>query len=299
MLELTKHHFVPWSYLRYFAIDPDTPRKKSIIHMWDRKAAVECVQKTENVQCYVRGQNTVAELPDPEFFEKRYAEIDAALGEIIKLMLGTVRQPSTNMAFNPKNKDVLASHLMLLFKRQPTVLDDALTKTNNAIDIVKEMVRTEYKDILLAPAIERVLASKSAKQYALELSMTLVGEGVEALQNKVWIYCRNETDIPFVTSDYPLCPQYISSYAGRGIADPGCVLFFPIAPDALIYLVDSIHFKEDQDKYFDNAIEPIHNRDFVLMANFLQHRNCSRQIYSNQSLSPSVYTHPDEIVDSQ
>lgn len=299
MPKLPKHHFVPWSYLRYFAIDPGAPRKTSTIYMWDKKAAVGCVQKTDGVQCYVRGQNTVGELPDPDFYEKRYSEVDAALGEIIGLMLTTIRQSSASIAFNPKNKDVLANHLMLLFRRQPAVLENTLMKTNNAIGAVKDMMRSEYGNVLPTEALERVLASKSAKQYALEMSMTLAGNGVDALRNKVWIYCRNETDIPFVTGDYPLCQQTIPSYMGGGMADPGCVFFFPIAPDALIYMVDPVHFLSNQNKYFDNIIEPIYNRDFVLMANHLQHCICSRQIYSNQPLSPSVYTHPDEIANSK
>lgn len=292
---LAKHHFVPWSYLRYFAIDPKAPRKTSTINMWDKKANVERIQKTDSVKCYVRGQNTVDELPDPEFYEKRYAEVDAALGKIIILLLQTLRQASSDSAFNPQYKEMLAQYIMLLFKRQPTVLMDALSKTEDAIDIVKEMMHTEYKGILTTPKIERLLDSKSTKQLALELSMELVGDGVEVLRNKVWIYCRNETDVPFVTSDYPLCPHIISSYNGKGMADPGCAFFFPVAPDALIYMIDSVHFLSDQKEYFDNAIEPIYNRDFVLIANHLQHSNCTRQIYSNITLSPVIYTHPDEI----
>ena|GEM_PF-6953522 len=295
MPHLAKHHFVPWSYLRYFAIDPKAPRKTSTIHMWDKRAHVERIQKTDSVQCYVRGQNTVSGLPDPEFYEKRYAEVDVALGEVIRLLLQTLRQASPDSAFNPKNKDMLAQHIMLLFKRQPTVLRDALTKTENAIDIVKETMRAEYKGFLPTPKLESLLASKSTKQYALELSMELVGNGAEALRNKVWVYCRNETDVPFVTSDYPLCPQFIPSYNDKGMADPGCVFFFPIAPDALIYMIDSVHFLPNQKEYFDNAIEPIHNRDFVLMANHLQHSTCTRQIYSNETLTPEIYAHPDEI----
>lgn len=264
--------------------------------MWDKIASVGAMQKTDAVQCYVRGQNRVEELPDPEFYEKRYAEADAALGGIIGLLLQTLRQSSTDSVFNPKNKDILAQHFMLLFKRQPTVLEDALTKTQKAVDSVREMMRAEYKGILPTQSIERVLASKSPKQYALELSMELVGGGAEALRNKVWIYLRNETDIPFVTSDYPLCPQFIPSYNGKGMLDPGCIFFFPVAPDALVYMIDPIHFDPNQKKYFDNAIEPIRDRDFVLIANHLQYSNCTRQIYSHQSICPAVYTHPEEAV---
>ena len=261
--------------------------------MWDKKASVECIQKTDSVQCYVRGQNTVEGIDDPEFYEKRYAEIDASLSEIIRLLLQTVRQSDVDSAFNPKSKDMLAQYFMLLFKRQPTVLNDALMKTENAIYFVKEMMRKEYESVLPTPVIERVLASKSTKQYALELSMELVGDGAESLRDKVWIYWHNETDIPFVTSDYPLCSQLISSYGGKRMADPRCVFFFPVSPDVLVYMIDPIHFTPCQIKYFDNAIEPLYNRDFVLMANHLQYNNCTRQIYSNQPLDPTVYTHPD------
>lgn len=128
MSKLPKHHFVPWSYLRYFAIDPESDRKKSKICMLDKRPSVKSpirIEKTDKVECYVRGQNTVEELDDPELFEKQYADIDAALGKIISMMLQTIRQSPENLCFNPENKVVLSNHIMLLFKRQPTVFRDA------------------------------------------------------------------------------------------------------------------------------------------------------------------------------
>jgi hypothetical protein len=290
-----KHHFVPWSYLRYFATDSNASRKNSVIHMWDKEASIERIEKTDKVKCYVRGQNTVEELVDPEKYEKLYADSDAALGEIVRLLLQTTRQAPLGSSFNPKNKDVLAQHIMLLLKRQPTVLSDTLTKIDNIIDKADATLRLEYKDVLPTSVLDRVLASRSAKQYAIELSMTLNGSGFEALRNKVWVYCRNETGVPFITSDFPLCPQFIPSYSGGGMADPGCLLFFPVAPDVLIYMVDPIHYTPEEKEYFDNAIEPICNQDFVLIANYAQYSMCTRQIYSNKLLSPAIYTHPDVI----
>ena len=66
MSKAPKHHFVPWSFLRYFAIDPEASRKTSTIHMWDKKASVECIQKTDSVQCYVRGLKLDIRLITPE-----------------------------------------------------------------------------------------------------------------------------------------------------------------------------------------------------------------------------------------
>lgn len=299
MPNLPKHHFVPWSYLRYFTIDPNEHRKTSTIHMWDKIASVGSIQKTDRVKCYVRGQNTIEHLLEPEFYEQRYAKIDADFGEILGLLLRTARLEAWGSKLNPQNKDVLARHFMLLYKRQPTVLYDAFAKTNNALNIVAEMMRSEYKDILPAPVIERILTAKNAKQYALELSMVPVGEGVEALLKKVWIYCRNETGIPFITSDYPLCLQLISSYNGKGMPDPGCLFFFPVAPDVLVYMIDPIHFTPKQKEYFDNAVVSVPNRDFVLVANDLQHSNCARQIYANKPLSPDIFVHPDDLLRKQ
>ena len=288
-----KHHFVPWSYLRYFSIDPKSDRKSSIIYVYDRITSSSFIDKTEDVKCYEKGQNTVPELPDPEHYEILYTEADNQLSKAGRSLLQRLRN-------DPENATIDKSHLsylmILLFKRQPFIFRDVSSKITNNIEDVKNSIREEYQNILPYSLVEQVINSKTVAQYAHEISLNVIGNGFEALKNKVWFVFINKTDIPFITSDNPLCPQLLPNfvYNKKGISDSACAFFFPLSPDVIIYMIDSVHTHRDKTNRFDYTIENLDDKDFVIFANNHQLTYCTRQIYSNQEITPEMYSIPSK-----
>ncbi|HKP91205.1 MAG TPA: DUF4238 domain-containing protein [Thermoleophilaceae bacterium] len=166
--------------------------------------------------------DAVAELGhDPLTMEKQFADLEGQVACITSQWLDWIRvaKPGDPIPIPEPNRDLVALFLSLQFLR-----------TADARDILARLASASTEGSL-----------GKAEQRSLHIEALWDDELVSGFTSRIrsaeWIFARNMTEVPFVTSDNPVAFRSAdnSMWVKVGVLGPGTYAVYPLAPDVVMY----------------------------------------------------------------
>jgi hypothetical protein len=159
---------------------------------------------------------------DPLTMEKQFAELEHEVALITAQWMGWLRdcEPEDRIEIPEANREIVALHIALQHLRT-----------------------ADKRDLLKAFAEQRVYKRTLTKEEASELHTYMLWreDSFRSLQKRIqecsWLFARNDTAIPFVTSDNPLLFKTGDNrmWVKVSIFSEGTYAVYPLAPDLIMY----------------------------------------------------------------
>ncbi|WJN47599.1 DUF4238 domain-containing protein (plasmid) [Priestia aryabhattai] len=320
MGKVKNQHYVPQSYLEYFANKKgqvwvyDKVRDKKFIsniegiasqryfydvpfdQILDSLSKIESISN-ENIQ---ELRNTLDELhysTSEEAKQSMEQNVEKFFSEKVegnfKKLLDNIRtrytmtpRPSYSQAFNDEER----AHLSVLlgfqivrskeFRESYFEMKESMTQVT--VDMLASYYDKDYKDgsIVAIPGFESKPLEHANLIYS-ELPFKIA----EAISSHYWFIGVNETQMPFYTSDDPIIkqPHTEDPFGGMasGFASPGIEVAMPIS-SKLILIIREKSFHGDC-KSVDKLYMPITNEQNIIYYNSLQVLQCNSQVYCHEN----------------
>jgi hypothetical protein len=260
------HHYVPQFHLRRFADEEQR------LWVWDRDQDRVFRTVTGSVAAetqFYRLSQDKADGHDPLEMERQLASLEGEVAIITGQWLDWLRDmnPLEQVPIPAVNREIVSLYLAVQYLR-----------TADTRDI---LARLSHADQRVAPSDEE------ARRLHTELlwDETLVNGLAWRLHKSNWLFARNLTQTPFVTSDNPVTFRSADNrrWLRAGITTPGTYAGFPMAPDLILYC----HPKEppwvELDRFadklspveMDDAMAESENSGQVFMATRFLFSNCN------------------------
>lgn len=150
---------------------------------------------------------------------------------------------------------------------------------------------TEQRDILaLFAAQTNLYKSGISHEEKINLhaqmlcSVGLVDEIAERIDQSIWLFARNNTNIPFWTSDNPVSFKTGDNrmwLKGSGILSLGSYVVFPITPWYVLYCKEPTYWAKVKD--FDCCLSPVE-----LTSEMVEHENAGQVFMATRfAISPT------------
>lgn len=243
-----KQHYVPRMYLRHFTNDGE--------HIWtfDKPRRVSYRPSVMDVAV----QKFFYDLPpegcssdtgddivrDPQFVEKALSQAEGRFAVILSTLLPEL----TRRGLSQEAKEGLAPFVGLQFVRSLAFRQD-IAQLGEGINRAMAAVEAEaggpvpiYGPNRQPMEFERFEAEQARVMQAQCIMGELAtGDMARVLSNHVWFIGRNDSPMPFYTSDNPLVRHAnVNSKlkSCSGIASEGIEVVLPLTPDAILIMVD-------------------------------------------------------------
>jgi hypothetical protein len=260
------HHYVPQFYLRRFT---DSSGR---LFLWDRDRDRVFRTRPNGVAAennFYWHEELAVLGHDPLVMEKQFSQLEGEVAIITGQWLDWLRdmKPMEKIDIPAINRELVSLYIALQFLRT-----------------------ADARDILAAVAEQKVYQKpvSEAEKRLLHLEMLWKDSVYEALaeriRNATWIFGRNTTATPFITSDNPVAFRAgdNSMWLKTGMFNQGTYSVFPMAPDIVMYC----HPKEppwEKLGKFDCCLSPVTFTDkLVVSDNLAQVFMASRFIISSR-----------------
>lgn len=260
------HHYVPQFHLRRFT-DP-----AGKLWVWDRdhdrifRASPGAIAAEKQ---FYRLAQYEALGHDPMTMEKQLSALEGEVSRITDQWLAWLRAmaPLDVVEIPPANREIISLHIALQFLRTAGTREilSALAQPDGGQPLTSDEQRRLHTEVLWDDELVKKLASR--------------------YDHSAWIFARNRTSIPFVTSDNPVAFRSHDNrrWLRAGITSLGTYVVFPLAPDIVMYC----HPKElpwDNLEQFANRLSPVELDDAMVQSeNSGQVFMASRFVISNRS----------------
>jgi hypothetical protein len=261
------HHYVPRLYLRNFANEDGRlwvydKQSDSVFPVAPAKIAAE--------NDFNRLPLPLAHLGDPLSVESAFAKLESSMAPVLARMVAQARAGSA--------QDVL----------EISTHDRVLVTEFVASQYFRTLEMRELLSFLLSD-IGSEFQSLSADEQKAALFSFFGSAGVieamsESIHEAVWIFAKNGSAVPLVTSDHPVCIKSRDSRTWVKGVDPltdGRYIVLPLSPDVVMYCKEKSSWEAL--RRFDCAISPV-----ILDAEMVEHENAgqafaaTRFLFSNQ-----------------
>jgi hypothetical protein len=269
-------HYVPKFYLKRFSVEGN--QKEIIVYAFDSKKFIPRASiKHQASKSYFYGKD--------EVIEKKLASKEGKWAAALRQI---------EVESIPPNSSVLYYELL-----QFTITTDLRNPVRKLLNdrIIERTAINQRDNVLRDPAINPLLKAVTAtyvESWILEEKRVSIQKMLDKVQSMERIasdlklvLVRNETEIPFMTSDYPVIHynQLYESKSGAknnstGYSSLGCQLFFPISDTTLLIFYDSLIYSlSTKDK------KPLATKTDVDFLNRLQALNSATTIFGNERLT--------------
>jgi hypothetical protein len=263
MNEPKLHHYVPRFYLRSFL---DIKRQ-----LWIYDKSTDRVFKTSPDRIaaethFYRLPEPLTGASDPLQFEKALSNLESKTSNIFARLI------------------IEAGHLAAAEK---VSLSDEERKLLSEFIATQHFRTLELRDLILflmeeAGIIEEDLGTQegAALYFSVLSDSGLLEELASSIYHSIWIFAKNETATPFITSDHPVCVKNGDNRSwikGIGALENGRYVVFPISPSLVLYCKDSGYWSAL--RKFDSCISPVKLDDGMV-----HHENCGQAFMASRFL---------------
>lgn len=249
------HHYVPQFYLRRFA---DAAGR---LWAWNKEKDAAFATSPGGLAAerdFYRQEWLAVDGHDPMIMERQFADLETEVAAITGQWLDWLRVAAAGdvIPMPGPNREIVALYLALQHLRT-----------------------ADFRDILSAYAAETADEDLSAAEVAEAHTALLWREDVfrplqARLQAGAWIFARNLTDRPFVSSDNPLAFKTGDNrqWVKAGVMVPEVYAVYPVAPDVILYC-HPLEGRAAALQKFDATLSPV-----VLDDEMVEHEN-SGQVF--------------------
>lgn len=213
------HHYVPQFYLRRFA-DP-----KGRLWLWDRDRDRIFQAGTNSVAAerhFYRLTELIEHGHDPLTMEKQFSDLEGQVSRITGEWIEVLRQvdPLRPIGIPAINRELVGLFLALQFLRTADTRDILAAfaqEVGDLSDPSPEEKRRNHTDLLW--------------------NERLFGPLAKRIQSCIWMFGRNETSLPFLTSDNPVAFRTNDNrmWLKAGIHSQDSYIVYPLSPDLVMY----------------------------------------------------------------
>jgi len=212
------HHFVPQFYLRRFG---DSAGK---LWVWDRDKDRTFKAKSKSVAAannFYRFDRLATVGHDPLTMEKQLSHLEGEVAKITAQWLSWLRQaqPMDKIPIPEINRELVASYIAIQFLRAADARR-LLSFFDRAVSD-KPMTEEEIEDAHIQLLWDEDFVSCFSKR----------------IQISTWMFGRNATRLPFITSDNPVAFRTGDNriWLRTAVLSSGTYVVFPLAPDIVMY----------------------------------------------------------------
>lgn len=301
MSRVKNEHFVPQSYLKFFANLRNTKKNIYQTIVFDKvnntfysqnvdKVAAEgkFFHFPEEINVDANIKEMIKYMNDNQFIEKMFSQdveipFKKHLDEV-RFLYNVLQNPIGVRAINDDQKinlSVLIAIQMLRTKSFREQTSQAQNKiAQSLVDIFMEKEDPNYQ----IGDVKAKFGEKSS--MALQASMLfdedVLNSFAESLYNHIWLIYVNKTSEPFITSDNPVVkiPHKQSDYMSYGgIKSEGIEILFPISTKLVIGMYERKYHK--QLEVLENTFAGPLEKENVDYCNSIQILQANRQVFSN------------------
>jgi Protein of unknown function (DUF4238) len=263
MNEPKLHHYVPRFYLKHF-LDPKQ-------QLWVYDKAVDRVFRTTPNR--IAAETQFYRLPelmggafDALSIEKALSDLEFRASKVIARVVAEVSTLSgaKKVTVSDEERLILSEYLAAQHFRTLELRDLMLYLLEDA-GLVEDSLSVEDQK-----AIHFQILSDSG----------LLEEFEESIYRAIWIFAKNESEIPLVTSDHPVCMKSSNNrmwIKGVGPLRDGSYLVFPITPKLILYCKEPSFWSKV--KRHDLCVSPI-----KLDHDMVHHENCGQAFMASRFL---------------
>ena len=259
------HHYVPRFYLRRFASD------KGRFWVWDKTTdkSFSTTPKAIAAEADFYKLHDFAKMGrDPLTMEKQFCELEGQVCLITDQWLHWLRElsPNSKISIPSVNRKIVSLYIALQFFRTADAKDIICALGNK--DSIEELTDEERTRIHTEFLWNVALMRRVAKR----------------IEKSIWIFGRNHTDTPFVTSDNPVAFKTGDNrmWLKVGILTEAMYVVFPLAPDIVMYCHDPVAAFKNLAK-FDRSLSPV-----VFDVSMVEHENAGQVFMASRFvISPS------------
>ena len=213
------HHYVPQFYLNRFT---DASGR---LWLWDRDLDRSFCSRPNSIAVekhFYYLTELVEHGLDPLTMEKQFSDLEGKVALITGQWLGWVRQmdPDSKIEVPDINRELVSLYIGLQFLRTADtreILAAFIEEFENLGPISAEEKRRFHTNMLWDDDVVRGLAGR--------------------IQNATWLFGRNTTATPFITSDNPVAFRTGDNamWLKVGFNATGTYVVYPLAPDVVMY----------------------------------------------------------------
>ncbi|MGB1563063.1 MAG: DUF4238 domain-containing protein [Sinimarinibacterium flocculans] len=263
MNEPKLHHYVPRFYLRHFLDAED--------QLWIYDKNTDKVFKTTPDRIaaethFYRLPESLAGGNDPLSIEKALSHLESKASAVIaRMALEAAHRTATEGVALSDEERALLSEFISAQHFRTLELRDLLLFLMEDTGIIEEGMDAQ-------------------KRMALHVSVLsgsgLVEELADSIYHSIWIFAKNSTATPFITSDHPVCFKNADNRSWiKGIEplENGRYIVFPISPTLILFCKEPGYWSGLQK--FDLCISPV-----SLDNEMVDHENCGQAFMASRFL---------------
>jgi uncharacterized protein DUF4238 len=222
MTESKLHHYVPQFYLRRF-VD-----SKGRLWVWDKLKDTIFQANPKNVAAennFYWMQELADAGRDPNTMEKQLADLEANVAMVT---------------------DQWLDWFCDLERGKQIDIPDA-NREEVALFIAVQCLRTaDTREIVSGLASAEPIDHEARRRLHTSVlwDMQTIHQVRDRMKDSIWIFGRNQTEIPFITSDNPVAFKTPDNrqWTRAGVLSPGVYVVYPLSPDIVMYCYDRSHF---------------------------------------------------------
>ena len=212
------HHYVPQFYLRRFADE------QGRLWVWDKEADRVFSTTSGSIAAqtqFYRLTQYESEGHNPYEMERQLSELEGYVSKITDQWLDWLPQmePEQKLPIPRPNRRLIAIYLAIQILRTVDTrkLLSAMVELDNGARPSKQEDRENHTELMWDPDIVEIYARR--------------------FRRSIWMFARNQTATPFITSDNPVAfrsndnLQWMRSI----VMDRDAYLVFPLSPQAILY----------------------------------------------------------------
>ncbi|EMO41223.1 DUF4238 domain-containing protein [Leptospira noguchii] len=277
-----RQHYVPQSYLKNF-YKPNSEQVAVFDLTTSKKFSTDTINIAQERFFYDLPPKLEKEFGVVQFMEKFFHPSESNGKEIRdKIIIEAASNPRINLT--EKERFLLSNYIVLQYFRTKEFRNyyvEITEKTYEHVaklqltlvdpELLKEPFRIKFNEVHLPVHQARFLLDVG---NILDISLRLSNHG--------WLILKNDTKIPFITSDNPvfLIPHKQDMLLSHsGLLSEGIELIYPISPGFILIIFDSSFFKKFNSS--DIIVSDINDAYVISYYNSAQLISSSRQLYSN------------------
>ncbi len=190
MNEPKLHHYVPRFYLKYFS------NTNNNLHVYDKDSVREFEVAPHKVAAKTHFYRLPKQMPksvDPLILEKNLSKLESKASAIISKILRETSELDAGRKLN------ISEGERLIFS------EFLATQYFRTLEL-RELMVFLLKEYSL---LEEELSADEIKgiQFAILSESVFVAQLGESIYNSIWLFAKNESNNPLITSDHPVCIQ--------------------------------------------------------------------------------------------
>ncbi|MGG5461840.1 DUF4238 domain-containing protein [Clostridium sp. B9] len=288
-----KQHYIPRSYLKEFSkINDNSDDKKNKILVFDKLRKKSYGSNVYDIACenlFYEIENAPT-ITERQIFETTFSEMESKFLVLLKKFRRLCEEENNyfNALITTKEQRLEFSfYIVLQWIRTKKYRDIIRNFNDNAMTKIMKF----YKEEFLGEKFDTNNKGYKIDEKIMHLNSLLDSNYIGALTNFIsnshWMFIKNETQTPFITSDNPVCripKYYVDEIYGEKIYpifSDTLEINFPLSPNILLRIFRNQTSNYEKLKKFRNRVVPVKEIEMVDIINQFQCIMANEKIFIN------------------